>query len=498
MAEIVKIPIEHLFPHPDNPRRDIGDVTELAESVKAQGILQNLTVIRGHYQDMDEFAAAAKSEGMPKETAKTMYLQMPNDERWSSAYYTVLIGHRRLAAAKLAGLTELPCTVVEMSLEDQIATMLSENMQRSDLTVLEEAGGIQMMFNLGAEVKDIAGKTGLSETTVRRRKKIADMDRRKVAKGIQRGATIEDFIKLDSVEDEEDREKLLEVIGTADFQNELRRAKNRQEERAYIRKTEEEVSKWAIRADEVIAGYGPKYKLMLDGKEIPVVYSHQYDTWSKKEGTAPEGSDKIRYYFFTRSNTINIYRKWTKADETEQAKREAAMKLDENERDAKKAKLREISERHRALRASFIKDFDAYTKMLPEVSEFLADAVIVCRFQGMYNSTAERDSILPDLAEFLGITYNKETHELTFLEFQALKQREPLRTAVLTAYFFMEGGSFWREAWNMDKRKYEIVWQECRSLERLTKALELLGYQESQEEIQIRRGSHELFERDDE
>ena len=57
----------------------------------------------------------------------------------SDGKYTVVIGHRRLAAAKLAGLTEVPCAVVEMTEQEQIATMLLENMQRSDLTVYEQA-----------------------------------------------------------------------------------------------------------------------------------------------------------------------------------------------------------------------------------------------------------------------------------------------------------------------------------------------------------------------
>ena len=42
---IQNIEIEKLHEHPDNPRRDIGDVTELAESIKASGVLQNLTVV---------------------------------------------------------------------------------------------------------------------------------------------------------------------------------------------------------------------------------------------------------------------------------------------------------------------------------------------------------------------------------------------------------------------------------------------------------------------
>lgn len=43
--EIVNIGLEHIHPHPDNPRKDLGDLTELAESIKKNGILQNLTVI---------------------------------------------------------------------------------------------------------------------------------------------------------------------------------------------------------------------------------------------------------------------------------------------------------------------------------------------------------------------------------------------------------------------------------------------------------------------
>ena len=49
-SSIVYIPIEKLYPHPDNPRKDLGDLTELAESIKEKGVLQNLTVVpRGRH-----------------------------------------------------------------------------------------------------------------------------------------------------------------------------------------------------------------------------------------------------------------------------------------------------------------------------------------------------------------------------------------------------------------------------------------------------------------
>ena len=69
---IVTIGLEHIHPHPDNPRKDLGDLTELAESIKKNGIMQNLTVI--------------PKEGEPGE-------------------YITIIGHRRSAAALSTGRT---------------------------------------------------------------------------------------------------------------------------------------------------------------------------------------------------------------------------------------------------------------------------------------------------------------------------------------------------------------------------------------------------------
>ena len=84
-SQIVMLPVDSLFPHPDNPRKDVGDVTELAESIKANGILQNLTVV-------------------PSPTFRGQYI--------------VIIGHRRLAASKVAGLETVPCVISYMTPEE--------------------------------------------------------------------------------------------------------------------------------------------------------------------------------------------------------------------------------------------------------------------------------------------------------------------------------------------------------------------------------------------
>lgn len=72
MAEIKNIPVRKLWPHPDNPRKDVGDVTELAESIKANGVLQNLTKSRSKRALLD--AAADLIENQQHQIDAQMYV----------------------------------------------------------------------------------------------------------------------------------------------------------------------------------------------------------------------------------------------------------------------------------------------------------------------------------------------------------------------------------------------------------------------------------------
>lgn len=199
--KIVMISIERLHQHPKNPRKNIGDVSELTESIKKSGILQNLTVVPW----VSELSGASE-EGQ----------------------YTVVIGHRRLAAAKKAGLKELPCAIKEMTPAEQLATMLAENVQRNDLSPIEQAEGIQMMFDIGETVSDVVQKTGLSESTVRRRTKLLELDRDKLRATEGRGATIADYEKLNQIDDIKERNRVLESIGTNNFSMNLKSALDNQ------------------------------------------------------------------------------------------------------------------------------------------------------------------------------------------------------------------------------------------------------------------------------
>ena len=184
---ITNINAKLIHQHPDNPRKDLGDLTELSESIKKKGIMQNLTVVPGHWDEN----RAHHEEG-----------------------YTLIIGHRRFAAGKMAGVTMYPCRIVEdMSYKDQVGTMLEENMQRIDLTVLEQAEGFQMMLNLGDTEEQIAEKTGFSRTTVRRRLEIAKLDRNLVKEKTDENGiyqlTLKDLAELSKIEDIETRNRIL-------------------------------------------------------------------------------------------------------------------------------------------------------------------------------------------------------------------------------------------------------------------------------------------------
>lgn len=194
---VVEIKIEDLKRHPKNVRRKYEDIEELAQSIKENGIMQNLTVV----PDKEE-------EGK----------------------YLVVIGNRRLTAAREAGLETAPCVVVEdMAEKDQIATMLMENMNRKDLTVYEEAEAMQMCFeDFGLKVEEIEEKTGLSKTTINHRLNIAKLDKETLVEKVEDKEfqlSLSDLYALEKVKDVNTRNKILkEAWNSKDLANKARQA----------------------------------------------------------------------------------------------------------------------------------------------------------------------------------------------------------------------------------------------------------------------------------
>ena len=111
-------------------RMDEGALYELAESIKAQGIMQPILVRR-----LSDADAQAKRAQLASDTGGAL-----------RPLYEIIAGERRFRAAKLAGLDSVPVLVRDVPNEAAAAMALIENMQREDLNPLEEAQGLQRLI----------------------------------------------------------------------------------------------------------------------------------------------------------------------------------------------------------------------------------------------------------------------------------------------------------------------------------------------------------------
>lgn len=126
------IAVDAIFPNPEQPRSEFGDLTELTESIREKGVLEPLLV-------------------KPTEDGRFM----------------IIAGERRWRSSQLAGLAEVPC--IEMDLDDQgIAEIaLIENLQRKDLNVWEEADGLASLASrFGYTQEEISKKISKSRSSV--------------------------------------------------------------------------------------------------------------------------------------------------------------------------------------------------------------------------------------------------------------------------------------------------------------------------------------------
>ena len=472
-SELVYIPIEELFSHPDNPRKDLGELDELAESIKVKGIMQNLTVIKGHWWTMEEYLEAAKAEGVAKGTAKLSY---DAKSSFVPSGYTVIIGHRRLGAAKLAGLDELPCVIVDMSPQDQVATMLLENMQRTDLTVYEQAKGFQLMLDFGDSIETVAEKSGFSTTTIRRRVKLLELDEEKFKKSEQRNVSLFEYMELDKIKDIERKNRVLDSIGTPNFNNELQKAITEEADQEYVDNTEVELAKFATKIEDS-AGY---------------IYVTDYGTWNKKDVTVPDDADTVKYYYKLNGRYIALYKKKEDVPADEEAERIKAEKNADRER--RKDGLREASERAYTLRKEAIEAISNShaLKHLSGIIAFLMKKTCDSHYITVDNG---------DIADIVGFdTESEEYEDWTEEEFnehlygliETQTKDKAAQCLLKYAYALCEDGN---------NRKYYDWYAKHDANESLDKIyifLCSLGYEMSDEEKALQNGTHELFIKEDE
>ncbi len=431
MSELIYIKTDLIDPHPDNPRKEIGDVSELADSIKRSGILQNLTVVPWF-------------SGITKEKSKKV-----------TDRYRVVIGHRRLAAAKVAGLKEVPCVISDMDYKEQVATMLAENMQRSDLTIYEQAQGMQLMLDLGESIKSISDRTGFSESTVRRRTKLLVLDKEKFKEGVARGASIFDLEEIEKIEDAEERNKLLDVAGTKNFANAIYAAKRTQEQNKLREQWKAVLSPFA---EEIPRGTN------LSGMDF--VKSYYLGTDKIEDFVVPEDSSVVKYYYSLSNYCATLYKEHIDSEEEGEEPTEEDILKELNSERAEKAC--EMGKRFYELRYNFIKNYPANKVDVETVAKHYV------RFKNRdgYFSFSEAKYL-----NLLGADSKKE-----------IATKANPKKAFLCAVY--------NEAYDYETMKYSNWggnYVGNKSLDMIYDFLCDIGYEMSDEEEQAKAGTHELF-----
>jgi len=132
-GRIVYLPVSEISPNPDQPRRHLNpeEMRELSESIAKYGVLQPLSVRR------------------------------------LGRGYELLSGERRMRAAMLAGLKEVPCVIMDVNTRESAVLMLVENLLRRDLDFIEEARGLSRLVSMyGYSQEEVARFVGLSQSAV--------------------------------------------------------------------------------------------------------------------------------------------------------------------------------------------------------------------------------------------------------------------------------------------------------------------------------------------
>lgn len=477
---ITYISVDRLNPHPDNPRKDLGDLTELAESIKTNGIMQNLTVIPGHYISLDEFIKMSKAEGVPKDVAKGMYFV--GDD------YTVIIGHRRLAAAQLAGLTELPCVITEMDERTQITTMLAENMQRADLTVYEQAQGFQMMIDLGATVEEVAEKSGFSQSTVRKRLKIAALDKKVLQKVSSRQLSLMDFDRLDELEDIKLRNSVLKDIGTAEFNQSLASAKRKEKIKKNLPKVKEWLKAHDAKKLDAREAYGSMYTHSIGGCYCGFYLIEEFgEKNARRLPTKKEINGEQLFYTIDDTHYALLVRSQS-GNGSNGKKTEAEKERDRIMREVR-AKVRELSALHFGLRREFIENITV-TKQNRE--KILAGALLSALYFAHTNGNNKSETIDAILS-----LDKYEYHTDTIVGAIEAVQDKDLAKVIYSIY------NDNAENWFASQMETSCTIpsfnsKQCNTLlQLLYKWLISIGYEPSSDEKAMMDGTHEVLHRGD-
>lgn len=438
---IQEIELSKLKIHPKNVRKTYRGIDELAESIKAQGIRKNLTVVK-------------------------------NPEGFGT--YWVVIGNRRLKAAIKAGIETAPCEVVEMDEKEQLETMLLENMQRDDLTIYEQAQGFQMVLDLGETEEGLAEKTGFSKTTIRRRLNIAKLDQEALQEKEEEGEfqlSLSDLYELEKIKSVEKRNEILKgARNSREITSNVQRIISEEKQKAVEKKI------LSLLKKEGIEEAPEKAKMEIYTSKWETVKTYSLRSDAPKELDIQKEEKETLYYlkYYSEVKVIRKAKK-QKRELTPEERRRA-------ERDSRKKRVKAMAKEMAACRRDFILDIIAgKIKPLKDSGDAMRKMWDVMRKGSSYVSDSSISSFL------IGKSSYDSTEEEKKDAAEKIENLSVPELTLITAYNGTE--SFELSEWTGDFNE-----RSAGILKEFYEVLMMYGFTyNSDDEVKLLNGTHELY-----
>ena len=179
-CQIQLLPHENILPNPNQPR------------------------VRFDYNELEGLAVSVRTNGM---------LQPINVRKRSDGKYELISGERRLRAARMVGMTKLPCVVMHVSDEQSALFAIIENVQRQNLDFFEEAVAIErLMTEYGLTQEEISKKLGKAQSTLSNKLRLLRLPEELRDKISYAGLTERHARALLSLPDNATRGRVLDII----------------------------------------------------------------------------------------------------------------------------------------------------------------------------------------------------------------------------------------------------------------------------------------------
>ncbi len=190
------IPLSDIIPDPDQPRKtfDKEGLDELASSIESKGVIEPVTV---------RFVEA-------------------------DGKYRIVTGERRFRAARITGLKEIPCVVKELNDEEAFCCQLIENLQREDLTPVDEARGIKRLVDTGLTQAEVGLRVGKSQPYISQSLKILELPQTILEQADEKGVSKDHLQQLARAEKPQDLwREILEGKSAKQIKKENKEGKNK-------------------------------------------------------------------------------------------------------------------------------------------------------------------------------------------------------------------------------------------------------------------------------